>query len=100
MIDADNDGFADYGFAVGTSGLALEYRDHSWHRLAPTGLANPTSVVALGASDMYVADQSGKIMHFDGGSFSQVLNSNRAIMGLARVAHRAKHFALHDVIKQ
>lgn len=71
MIDTNDDGFADYGFAVGNSGNILRYTGSAWVTDS-SGSTNLFGVDIVSATEAWAVGASGRILKWNGSTWSIV----------------------------
>ncbi len=69
MIDSNNDGVADYGWAVGEGGLAYRYQNGSWSQQTNIGSITLRSVSMVSSSDGWAVGDNGVRYHYNGSSW-------------------------------
>lgn len=72
VIDTDNDGIGNLGFAVGNNGTILQYNGSSWTSVSSPVTNNLTSVFVVSASEAWSVGAAGKILKWNGSSWSSV----------------------------
>lgn len=85
MIDTDNDGHADYGWAVGDDGCAYEYKAGQWHSLSLFSV-DLYAVKVLSTSDAWIVGDKGSRYHWDGSTWTPLTTgytTNKPLFGLA-----------------
>jgi hypothetical protein len=69
MLDANKDGVAEAGWAVGSSGRILSYNGSTWTSVSSTG-SNLHSVAIFNANDAWAVGVSGNLRHWDGSAWT------------------------------
>lgn len=85
MIDTNNDGVADYGWAVGAGGIAYRYQSGSWSQQANIGSQTLTSVSLVSATDGWAVGDNGARYHFNGTNWQAYQNGISTSVTLNKV---------------
>lgn len=97
VIDTNNDGFADFGCAVGNAGLVVTFDSNMNTTVTTLNAAiNLNSVVVLSSTDIWVAGDSGARFHYNGTGwvqFNDGLTTNK-LYGIAKVSSKNSPFSL------
>ncbi|OGT45844.1 MAG: hypothetical protein A3E83_00510 [Gammaproteobacteria bacterium RIFCSPHIGHO2_12_FULL_41_20] len=72
VIDTDNDGIGNIGFAVGDNGTILQYDGSNWTSATSPVTNNLFGVYAVSATEAWAVGASGRILKWNGSSWSTV----------------------------
>lgn len=97
MVDDNHDGYADFGYVVGSRGIALYFNGIKWVRLKNTRLKQARGVIALGQEDVFAVGLSGRVVHYDGRGWRIQATFKHALMGIAKIAPPLKRWSLSHV---
>lgn len=95
MIDNNQDGIADDGFAVGTNGLSYRYVNGSWQQQSNIGSQTLKGLSLVSSTDGWAVGANGARYHFNGQSWqahnngvstSQTINAISLIAPLSKKA--------------
>lgn len=87
VIDTNSDGFADYGCAVGNSGMVICFND-SMTTTTTTLSGNPNlnGVLVISASDIWVVGDGGVSFHYDGTTWTSIgTTTTNKLTGIAAI---------------
>ena len=89
VIDTDNDGFANFGCAVGDNGLVFTFTDANADANTISGNPDLTGVQVISPTDIWAVGTNGARYHYDGSSWDSYTtgfttsNNLNAISGVA-----------------
>lgn len=72
VIDSNNDGLANFGFAVGDNGKILQYDGSSWTVISSPTTTRIRGVFVVSQNEAWACGDSGKVYRWNGSSWSQV----------------------------
>jgi photosystem II stability/assembly factor-like uncharacterized protein len=71
MIDTNNDGLANFGVAVGNSGLVVVYNGSTWTS-STISVENLFGVKVFSPNDAWVVGANGTRLHYNGLSWTSI----------------------------